>query len=439
MEISAIRPNNTVFTLISFEGPDRYSLAGGLGVRVTELSRALAQKGYETHLFFVGDPEKPAEEKEEKGRLTLHRWGQWISRYYPQGVYQGENEKLYDLNESLPRFIAGEIVEKALAEKKLPVIMAEDWQTAHVIGEISDLLHTRGLRDRALLLWNANNPMGFEKINWGRLDFVSTICTVSRFMKHYMWGLGVNPVVIPNGIPSRLLKNRFQKQAKRIRETVGGDYLLFKIGRWSPDKRWNMAVEAVAQIKNKGLKPKLMVRGGIEPYEGEVLYNAQRLGLRIKEIKPPSSELEDVLRALREAGDAEILNLKFFVSDDLLNTIYRASDAVLANSGMEPFGLVGLEAMAAGAVTFTGATGEDYARPFENAVVLETENPMEITTYLTQLQPDVVKRIRENAYQTASEFTWDRVIELMIHRIQFFVAASIGPKLDQILLKEGTV
>src|SRR3990167_8295723 len=39
------------FVLLSFEGPDRYSRAGGLGSRVTELSRALAGMGFETHLF----------------------------------------------------------------------------------------------------------------------------------------------------------------------------------------------------------------------------------------------------------------------------------------------------------------------------------------------------------------------------------------------------
>jgi hypothetical protein len=43
-------PTPTTFILVSFEGPDRYSLAGGLGVRVTELSRALASAGHQTHV-----------------------------------------------------------------------------------------------------------------------------------------------------------------------------------------------------------------------------------------------------------------------------------------------------------------------------------------------------------------------------------------------------
>ena len=74
-------------------------MAGGLGTRVTEFTESLAQLGYETYLIFVGDPNKPAAEDLVNGRLHLRRWGQWISRNYPNGVYDGEEHKLYDYNE----------------------------------------------------------------------------------------------------------------------------------------------------------------------------------------------------------------------------------------------------------------------------------------------------------------------------------------------------
>ena len=55
-----ITPENTVFVSLCFEGPDVYATAGGLGTRVAEFTESLAQLGYETHLIFVGDPNKPA-------------------------------------------------------------------------------------------------------------------------------------------------------------------------------------------------------------------------------------------------------------------------------------------------------------------------------------------------------------------------------------------
>ena len=68
---------------------------------------------------------------------------------------------------------------------------------------------------------------------------------------------------------------------------------------------------------------------------------------------------------------------------------YCAADGTLANSGYEPFGLVGLEAMAAGGVAYVGSTGEDYARPLQNCVVLDdAADPDEIVRFALQLKDD---------------------------------------------------
>ena len=94
-------PGESVFAILSFEGPDRYSLAGGLGVRVTHLADTLARRGHETHLFYVGDPSSPGIEAPD-GSAVRHRWCQWISAHHPGGVYAGEEDKLRDFRESLP-------------------------------------------------------------------------------------------------------------------------------------------------------------------------------------------------------------------------------------------------------------------------------------------------------------------------------------------------
>ncbi|TMC22580.1 MAG: glycosyltransferase family 4 protein, partial [Chloroflexi bacterium] len=213
----AIAPENTLFVLLCFEGPDVYSTAGGLGTRVTELSEALAVQGYTTHLIFIGDPHKPAIETRIEGRLILKRWSQWVSKYYPNGVYDGEEQKLYDFNESVPYHIYTEIVRPAVVEGKTVVIMGEDWHTAGVISHTSDLLHWFGVREKVLLLWNLNSLMSLHRVNWGRLSFVSTLCTVSKYMKHRMWSLGVNPLVIPNGIPTRHMDPVDEQAVQRLR------------------------------------------------------------------------------------------------------------------------------------------------------------------------------------------------------------------------------
>jgi len=417
-------PENLEFVVLCFEGPDQpYSMAGGLGVRVAELSQALAQQGFTTHLIFVGDPNLPSTEELEGGKLVLHRWCQWISQYYPAGVYQGEEGKLGDWNRSVPPFVVEEIVRPAAEQGKFVAILAEEWHTAESTCLISDLLHWHGLRRRALLLWNANNHFSFYRINWGRLAYVATITTVSRYMKHIMWDVGVNPLVIPNGIPDRFLAAPDERAVAALKAGANGSPLLFKIGRFDPDKRWIMAVEAAARLKERGFPVKILIRGDIEPHGGEVLAHAFWRGLTVREVYverrgDDQAAIEAVAAA---AKDADVLNFRFFISDDFKRVCYAAADATLANSGHEPFGIVGLEVMGAGGVAVVGATGEDYAISFHNCLVTETDDAEEIVGYLLHLQshPGVVEQIRREAQRTAALFTWPEVIENLLGKLEY--------------------
>jgi len=420
-----ISPENTIFVSLCFEGPDVYSTAGGLGTRVTELTESLAGLGYETHLIFVGDPTAPSVEERVGGKLRLERWSQWISRYHLNGVYDGEERKLYDYNESVPRHVYYDIVAPAIAAGKLVVIIGEDWHTAEAICRVSDLLHWHGVRQRCILMWNCNSLMSLHRINWGRLNYCATITTVSRYMKHRLWQYNINPLAIPNGIPSRYLAPIDQARAAELREIMRrGDpdrLFLFKIGRFDPDKRWLMAVEAVARLKYSGHPVAMVIRGGMEPHGAEVLMRAHYLGLRIQDVDALRPSVADCLRLMREADEADIYNLRFFVPTDFVRLCYAAADATLANSGHEPFGLVGLEVMAAEGIAFTGSTGEDYAVSFENAVALETDDPEEIVGYLLHMErhPEERDKVRHAGKQTASEFTWEEVIDNLTGKLGY--------------------
>ncbi|HEV7127259.1 MAG TPA: glycosyltransferase [Ktedonobacterales bacterium] len=421
----AISPENTIFVSLCFEGPDVYSTAGGLGARVTEFTESLAELGYETYLIFVGDPTKPAEEDRVGGKLHLRRWSQWISKYYLNGVYDGEEQKLYDYNETVPAYVYQVIAAPAIAAGKIVVVIGEDWHTAETVCRTSDLLFANNLRHRALLMWNNNSLMSLHRINWGRLAYCATVTTVSRYMKHRLWSYGVNALVIPNGIPHRYLDPIALDEVRALRTVMQrGDpdkVFLFKIGRFDPDKRWLMAVEAVAHLKYSGHAVAMVIRGGIEPHGGEVLSRARHLGLRVVDVDARRPTPAECLPLLRDAGEADIYNLRFYVPEEFVRICNAGADAVLANSGHEPFGLVGLEVMAAGGVAFTGSTGEEYAISFENAVALETDDPDEIVGYLLHLMhhPEEQDKIRRSGKRTAAEFTWQEVIENLIGKLGY--------------------
>jgi alpha-amylase len=420
----AALPSVPTFCVLSFEGPDRYALAGGLGVRVAHLSETLARRGYETHLLFVGDPGLPGREERPPGALVWHRWCQWISAYYPAGVYDGEDGKLADFNESAPRFVVEEIVRPVLAAGGLPVIMGEEWHTAEAVARIHDHLRFEGLRDRCVLIWNANNTSSFHRIDWPRLRHAAMLTTVSHYMKHLMWTWGVDPVVIPNGIPTTLLtrpRPGAVAALRRVLDPDGDRHVLLKTGRFDPAKRWLMAVEAAARLKDRGCPVRLLASGGVEPHRWEVLHHAHRRGLQIRSVSAETPDWRALRGALRPVADADLIELNCFLPPPVLGALYRAVDAVLANSGHEPFGLFGLEAMAAGGVVYTGGTGEEYAFTPGAAVTVETTDPDEIVDKVLfhRHHPSQTTALRANARKQAAAFTWDRVTDLLLDKVAF--------------------
>ena len=416
-------PRRTVFVILSFEGPDVYSQAGGLGVRVKGLSRALAQLGYQTHLYFVGDPDLPGEETHEGGRLHYRRWCQWISARHRGGVYYGEEGKIRDWNASLPTSLIDNVITPAAEAGSNVVVLGEEWHTSWSMTLISDTLYYRGLRDRVVMLWNANNTFGFHRIDWAALALATTITTVSRYMKFKMLEWGQTPIVIPNGIPRASLQDADAEAVAELRSAAGADHFCFKIGRFDPDKRWLMAVSAAAYLKRRGRRVNLLMRGGREAHGGEVISHAQHQGLVVFNANAPS-EAAGLSSLLRDNAGADVINLTSFLSDGVLGVVYSACDAVLANSGHEPFGLVGLEVMAAHGLAVTGSTGEDYAVAYRNAIVIETDDPIELVSGLTLVRerPSVAASIRRRGRTTARGYVWEKVIDQLLLRIDLAAA-----------------
>ncbi len=422
--------HNLEFVVLSFEGPDLYSMVGGLGVRVTEMTRVLAEMGYVTRLFFVGDPDAESVESLVDGRLHLHRWSRWAAKQYPKNVYEGEGAKVEDYQNSLPRFLLDKVIAPNAARGVTTVVLGEDWQTARTVSRTSELVKSEGLLRRCLFLWNANNTFGFEGIDWEALGAHTQLLTVSRYMRERMRARRLLPLVVQNGIPPRFWEPVDEATGQALRDLLPG-LLLAKVGRYHPDKRWLMAIEAMGECKRLGLKPKLILRGGSEDYGADVRAKAAEQGLSWGYVRPVSNSHEDILNGVRLAQGFDVLELDFFVPESFLRSLYWASSAVLANSGHEPFGLVGLEVMACGGVAITGSTGEEYIQSFHNGIAVGSEDPREITVYLRELlqQPALGEDLRRHGRETSKLFAWHTVLDDLLRKIEF-VAWVRGVDLD---------
>jgi glycosyltransferase involved in cell wall biosynthesis len=320
----------------------------------------------------------------------------------------------------VPPFVVDTIVVPAAALGHHVLIVAEEWQTVGAVLGLDAMLRARGLRDAVTILWNANNTYGFDRIDFTALQRAAAITTVSKYMKFELGVRGVGSLVVPNGIHEELLEGPPRELVALFRNSLKGKPSLVKVGRFDPDKNWLQAIDAVAELRAGDLTPQLIVRGGREPYGDVVFERARSRGLKVERVEANGDDAQAVATALA-SSDADVIHLQAFLPESTLAALYAASDAVLANSGKEPFGLVGLEVMAAGGIPVCGSTGEEYAEPFHNAIVCDTSDGRELAEYLRELISDErgADRMRQAGYATANRYLWQNVLETLAAKLAY--------------------
>jgi glycosyltransferase involved in cell wall biosynthesis len=204
-----------------------------------------------------------------------------------------------------------------------------------------------------------------------------------------------------------------------------------KVARWDPDKSWLLAIDTVGAMKRVGWRPLLIARGGVEPYGAEVLAAAAHAGLRVSDRLLHQPGIHGLMQVLRGLEDIDIVNVCSPLDPAGRLVLLHCAAAVLANSQHEPFGLVGLETMAAGGVACIGYTGEDYAVPGHNALALATNDLQEFLDLfeMLRLNPTMDRALRRAGRITAQHFTWLQITHrILLPRLHLIASASTGTK-----------
>src|SRR5262249_25536379 len=158
-----------------------------------------------------------------------------------------------------------------------------------------------------------------------------------------------------------------------------------------------------------------------------VLAAAARAELRVVERTVSQPGVRGLLHLLEGVEQADIVSLRAPLDPDSRRVLFQGSDAVLANSGHEPFGLVGLEAMAVRGVACTGCSGEGYAVPGRNALVLETTDLWEFIELFGTLRtnPAQERAIRRAGRVTAQHYLWPQIVgRILLPRLRLLTTRA---------------
>ena len=172
-----------------------------------------------------------------------------------------------------------------------------------------------------------------------------------------------------------------------------------------------------------------MARGGPERHGREVLAAAHAESLSVVECCIRALPVRAVCSgpSPRSIRTTSIHITSHVEAGCARRVLFRSADVVLANSIHEPFGLVGLEAMGAGGLACTGSSGEDYAQPGRNALVLETRDPEEFLGLFAQLRlrPTHERRIRAAGRATARHYAWREIVQgVLLPRVRLLGAGA---------------
>jgi phosphatidylinositol alpha-mannosyltransferase len=259
---------------------------------------------------------------------------------------------------------------------------AVSWQTRKLSPQTALVGTFHAYRESPSFPYNYAHPIFCRIVN--RLDERIAVSPIARnYISSYFPG---SYRVIPNGVDVALFGN---PALSPLSDFADGLNILF-VGRLEPRKGFRYLVQAYALVKMALPQARLLVVG---PYSAE-----DRL------------PFERELRRL-DLGDVHFIG---YVPDQELARYYRSSQVLCAPStGFESFGMVLLEAMAAG-TPIVASDIEGYrsvvTHRAEGLLVPPRDTTALAETLIYMLQRPNLRRAMGNRGQaTASRYTWDCV------------------------------
>jgi glycosyltransferase involved in cell wall biosynthesis len=376
--------------MLSWEYPPY--VVGGLGKHVSELAPALAQQGVTVHV--VTPLCRGGQETETDGDLTVHRVPLPEPCDTTYDAVMAANRALQEAGDWLIRSEC----------QGMDLIHNHDWLTsfaarelkrAHKLPLVATIHATERGRGRGELPDEA--AVRINDAEWWLTYEAWRVITCANYMAHEVHAYFDKPEVdidiIPNGVdptPFRRLAGIDLTDFRRQYALPEGK-LVFHVGRMVHEKGVELLVRAARLVLDEVPLARFVIAG-----------------------KGP--ELDRLRALVEELGLDERVTLLGFVSDEDRNRLFRVADCAVFPSLYEPFGIVALEAMAAGTPVVASAVGglEEVVRHAETGI---TVYPNDVDScawgIVHTLQfPDWARQRAQNAMNLVNTiYSWDTIAE----------------------------
>jgi glycogen(starch) synthase len=375
--------------MLSWEFPPR--IIGGISRHVDELSRALARLGVAVDVLTAHHPGAPAHETIASGAQAVRVLRARANPVDPLDFISDIHQLNFLLLERL----------LAQGETAYDLVHAHDWLVAFAARTLK---HGRGLPLVATIhATEAGRNQGIHtplqsyihSLEW-LLTYEAwrVICCSQASAGELTSGLQVPPdklQVVPNGVDrDRLRRSRSPQKlaAFRARWAAPGESIVLFVGRLVREKGVEVLIEAMPHVLRAHPEAKLVVAGG--GWQAHLRQRAEALGLGPK------------------------VAFTGFLPEEDLPLLYGVADVAALPSLYEPFGIVALEAMAAGVPVVTSDIGgfREVVRHGETGLQTWANNPQSLAWGIIQVLSDraLANRLRRAARRLVAEsYHWDGI------------------------------
>lgn len=385
--------------MLSWEYPPH--IVGGIGTHVSALVPALARRDVQvtvlTPRLSRGEPELDIDPN-----LRIVRIDPPLSAIGNIYVDAMESNRAMETwaNANWSQIGAGD----SSREGGFDLVHAHDWLVAfagialkrsHKVPLVATFHATERGRSGGHLNWEMSRSI--NQTEWSLAYEAWRVITVSRSMMDEVIGYFQLPrdkiEVVPNGVDTQRFDRYGESGLASFRENWAkqDEQIVFFVGRLESQKGPHLLVESAPRVISQFPNAKFIIAG--------------------------TGTLERSLKTrIEDLGLGDKVRITGFISDSDRDKLYKVADVAVFPSVYEPFGIVALEAMAAGCPVVVSNVGglKEVVENNETGIVVFPENVESLTWGIvhTLRRRDWASVRAQKAYRKArEELGWDRIAE----------------------------